>query len=88
MPVCPDCGGSVSVRDSRRRTVIDLNGQPHIFQLRRLQCAVCGHIHLEIPDCIQPQKHYGREAIRATVSGECDCCAADNSTIYRWKHGK
>lgn len=88
MPVCPACGGSVRVRDSRKRTVRDSDGQPHIFRLRRLQCAVCGLTHLEIPDFIQPQKHYSGLVIAATVNGECDHCAADNSTIYRWKYEK
>lgn len=88
IPNCPDCGGSVTVRDSRKRKVKDADGKEYIFQLRRLQCSECGKLHTEVPDIIQPQKHYGKSVIDAVQHGECDYCAADDSTIYRWTHKK
>ena len=88
IPVCSACGGSVEVRDSRKRTVRDSDGIQHTFKLRRLKCLVCGKLHLELPDFMKPNKHYSKNVIDSVLSGECDYCAADNSTIYRWQHEK
>ena len=88
MPVCPACGGSVEVRDSKNRIIRDSDGVVHTFKLRRLRCLVCGKLHLELPDFMQPNKHYSKNIIKDVIDGKCDCCAADNSTIYRWKHEK
>lgn len=76
------------MRDSRKRKVKDSTGNEYIFQLRRLQCSACGKLHVEVPDIIHPQKHYSRDVIDAVLRGKCDYCAADDSTIYRWKHKK
>lgn len=78
----------MAVRDSRKRVVKDSNGMPHIFKLRRFKCFSCDKIHLELPDFMQPHKHYSKKVIDSVVKGECDYCAADNSTIYRWQHEK
>lgn len=78
----------MSVRDSRKRKVKDSDGKEYIFQLRRLQCSACGKLHVEVPDIIQPQKHYGKSVIDSVLRNECDYCAADDSTLYRWKHKK
>ena len=72
-------------RDRRKRAVKDSEGQTYIFSLRRLQCPECAQIHLEMPDFIQPYKRYDKATIEAVINGHCDCCAADNSTIRRWK---
>ena len=88
IPTCPDCGGAMVVRDSRKRAVKDSDGNEYIFQLRRLRCVLCGHTHLELPDFMQAHKHYNKTVIEAVIRGECDYCAADDSTIYRWKHPK
>lgn len=53
--------------------------------LRRLRCSHCGRLHLEIPDVMQPQKHYAAEVIRKVEAGELGSCPADDSTIRRWK---
>lgn len=78
----------MAVRDSRKRAVKDSTGRSQIFKLRRLKCYQCGQIHVELPDFITPQKHYSGITIAAVVGGECDYCAADDSTIYRWKRLK
>lgn len=84
-PLCPVCGYLMSGYDKRRRSVIRDDGQKDIYLLRRLRCPLCKSLHLEIPDCIEPQKHYAADIIAATISGIVSYCPADNSTIRRWK---
>lgn len=84
--VCPDCGGKLKVRDSKKRTVKDISGEEYTFNLRRFICLECGKIHTEIPDCIVPKKRYFKDSIMAAVEGKCDYYIMDDSTIYRWTH--
>lgn len=83
--VCPHCYSPLKIRDSRKRKVKDSSGAEYIFQLRRLYCPICKQIHLEIPDCIEPQKHYFKPTIENTLSNKINYCTADNSTIRRWQ---
>ena len=83
--VCPHCYSPLKVRDSRKRQVKDSSGTEYIFQLRRLYCPICKQIHLEIPDSIEPQKHYFKSTIENTLSNKINYCTADNSTIRRWQ---
>ncbi len=85
MPHCPSCNALMSHRDSRKRLVKTSDGNTYVFSLRRLQCLQCRRMHLEIPDFIQPHKHYDRKTIESVIAGNCDYCAADDSTIRRWK---
>lgn len=82
---CPACGGTMRVRDSKRRHVILSDGEVQIFSLRRLKCMQCGTLHIELPDLIVPHKHYSRDAIHKALSGAVLNCPAENSTIYRWE---
>lgn len=75
----------MTVRDSRKRLVKDSAGKIYNFSLRRLKCPKCGSIHLELPDFIEPNKHYSKLTIERAVNEEIDYCSADNSTIARWK---
>jgi len=84
-PICPDCGEALTVRDSKKRTVIDSDGNKEIYSLRRLFCSKCSKLHLEIPDCIEPNKHYKRVIIEKVRSGNIEDCPADDRTISRWK---
>lgn len=84
-PLCPVCNFLMSGYDKRRRSVIRDDGEREIYLLRRFRCPQCKSIHLQIPDCIEPQKHYAAEIISNTITGAADCCPADNSTIRRWK---
>ncbi len=88
IPQCPDCNGSMSVRDSRKRLVKDIEGNIYTFHLRRLCCNSCGHIHIELPDFIMGYKQYSKTTIEKVVSGESDTFAGDNRTISRWKNKK
>lgn len=84
--ICPDCGQVLSGYDTRKRHAIDGSGAVRWFLLRRLRCSGCGKIHLELPDFIQPQKHYESQVIRETLTGLSDHCPADDSTIWRWRN--
>lgn len=86
--VCPDCGGKLKVRDSKRRVVKDISGEEFVFSLRRFTCSNCRKVHTEIPDCIVPRKRYFKDAIVAAVEEKCDYYIMDDSTIYRWTHPK
>jgi len=57
--------------------------------LRRLECELCGASHREMPDIIQPYKHYDSEAIQFVLDspGKALECLADESTKRRWKRG-
>ena len=75
----------MTVRDSRKRKVKDAAGKTYVFSLRRLKCPKCNSIHLELPDCIEPNKHYFKLTIENTLSNDIDFCVADDSTIRRWR---
>ena len=81
---CPLCGGDLSVRDSRKRGVIDSGGEKKTFKLRRLKCGSCDKLHIELPDIIQPFKHYAADVIESALDGT-DYCPAETSTIKRWR---
>lgn len=48
VPGCPQCGGEMKIRDSKRRKVIFADGTVDTFVLRRYKCTVCGRVHLEL----------------------------------------
>ena len=84
---CPLCGGNLIYRDSKLRKVINLFGESQSFLLRRLRCTECKKIHTELPDIIQPYKHYNSDTIQSILDDCADAsdCAADDSTVRRWK---
>ena len=77
---CEKCGGWLSVHDRRDRKAINAKGEQVTYNLRRLQCKNCKKIHLEIPDCLVERKRYDAESVKNP-----DICAADDSTIRRWR---
>ena len=84
-PICPDCGVLCSGYDTKRRQLIDGTGEARIFHLRRLRCPQCHRLHVEIPDIMEPRKHYDRATIESARAGNTDGCAAEDSTIRRWR---
>ena len=85
---CPCCGGSLRVRDSKKRGIIMADGKIQVFLLRRLKCGTCGALHLELPDIFIPYKRYSRDVIERASAGRFPDCPAENSTIYRWSRQK
>jgi len=84
---CPLCGGIVRFRDRKSRKVKRSGGEVWHFRLRRMLCEECETLHTEIPEIIQPYKHYDSETIQGVIDGTDDSlvCTADDSTIHRWK---
>jgi hypothetical protein len=66
---------------------MNLFGEVCHFSLRRLKCQSCSKHHRELPNIIQPFKHYDSETIQLVIDGEPDVamCVADDSTMRRWK---
>jgi len=85
--ICPLCGDELSYRDSVFRMLQSFLGEIRCFLIRRLCCQnqKCKKLHRELPDIIQPYRHYESEAIQSVLDGNEAGCAADNSTICRWK---
>jgi hypothetical protein len=82
---CPYCGGGLKYRNSRKRKVLDELRNVIAYLLRRLWCAGCLSLHTEIPDIIQPYRHFSSSVIQDVITGG-DVCAADDSTIRRWRN--
>jgi len=85
---CPLCDGELAYRDNRLRIVKNLFAEVRRFLLRRLRCKGCKKLHTELPDIIQPYKHYDSETIQKVLDGSAEvaACSADDSTIRRWKN--
>jgi hypothetical protein len=90
---CPCCGDRLYRRDSRPRIYKEAGGRKSWILINRLKCTnkSCGRLHNELPDCILPFKHYGREIIEDVVDGirsENDLETEDypcESTMKHWK---
>ena len=83
---CPFCSGILKYRNSKPRRTLDELSNITIYLLRRFWCDGCRHLHTEIPDFIQPYRHYGSSVIQDVLDGGGDACAADDSTIRRWRN--
>lgn len=82
---CPDCGGQLYQRDTKRRKVIQQDGIAQIYRLKRYKCRCCGKLHTVIPDCIIPYRHYAAEVMEGELCSARPDCPAANSTVHRWK---
>ena len=83
--ICPDCGGDVTVKDSKRRYIKDESGRKLPFNLRRFYCPNCDRIHTEIPDLVTPYCQYDNSTRERVKSGAYSSFAGDNSTIRKWR---
>ena len=83
---CPYCEGTLNYRNSKLRRVLDELRNITFYLLRRFWCAGCRHLHTEIPDIIQPYMHFGSSVIQDVLDGGGGTCAADDSTIRRWRN--
>lgn len=85
---CPICGSELYVVGSRKRGVVEHNGDKKILRIRRLRCAHCHRIHHELPDILVPYKRYGAETIEKILLSKLHCtddCPCEQSTIKRTK---
>lgn len=83
--ICPCCGESLMVKDSRNRHCLNGKGDRIELRIRRLKCRSCGKIHTELPDFIQPFKRYIVQVIEAVIDQTTTSCPAEGSTMRRWK---
>ena len=56
------------------------DGQCIVLSIRRLRCKDCGKIHAELPDLVQPFKHYASRVIQKVLDGHSEGCSAEDST--------
>ena len=84
---CTICGGELAYRDRKLRKIVNLEGETRRYLLRRFRCLTCIRHHTEIPDVIQPYKHYDSETIQLVLDEDerAGLCVADIRTIQRWK---
>ena len=82
---CPYCSEQFTVRDSKNRSVIRNSCKKETYRIRRLKYKHCHSIHNELPDFMQPNKHYEAAAIASVINERSDDCPAENSTLNRWR---
>lgn len=68
-PICPYCGKPLVYRDTRSRIWKWYGGIKRHIRVRRLLCKSCERIHVELPDVLVPNKHYGSEVIENVADG-------------------
>ncbi len=82
--ICPVCGGSLRGIGSRRRSVINADGDKTIYRIRRLCCGEgCGKIHHELPDSIVPYRRHSARTIEEIDEGRTDGLDMEISTCSR-----
>lgn len=87
---CPDCGHTLSYRDSRLRIRKVHGGGRDQLLIRRLKCDHCHRLHNELPDILAPYKHYTSEVIEDVVDGVIDSDDLEteafpcDATMRRW----
>ncbi len=89
-PPCPVCGEHLSYRDSRKRIRRKDGGDTQHLIVRRMYCPHCNKLHVELPDCLVPRKHYDTEVISGVIEGtvtQDDLDSEDHPcarTMRRW----
>ncbi len=59
----------MNYRDSRKRIRRKEGGHVEYLLVRRMFCAHCHRLHVELPNCLVPQKHYDAEVISGVIEG-------------------
>jgi len=83
--ICPLCQGELKVIGSRKRRVINDDGERITLIIRRLRCRneQCRRIHHELPDIIIPFKQHTTDTYEKIIIGVEDVAPAEESTIWR-----
>ena len=68
-PACPCCSECMNYRDSRKRIRRKEGGITEYLLVRRMYCSHCRRLHVELPDCLVPHKHYDAEVISGFIDG-------------------
>ena len=83
---CTCCDGRLVVVGSRKRFLIQPDGNKIWLVIRRLYCTHCNRTHHELPDMVMPYKRYSTQAVEEILSGTASApvpVACENSTIRR-----
>jgi len=80
---CPICGSIIVIIGTRKRNIIDGDGEKQTLVIRRLRCKECRVIHHELPDIIVPYKRHCSETIEKIVTDNIAGVNCENSTIRR-----
>ena len=81
--VCPICGRVLLVIGTRKRRIINSEGEKQTLIIRRLRCKECRAIHHELPDTIVPYKRHCAENIEKIIAGDASAVYCDGSTVSR-----
>lgn len=84
----PCCGDQLCIIGSRKRILVDENGERSLLIIRRLRCIQCRKVHHELPDCVVPYKRYASSCVEQVVTESeiPQAVAADDATLRRWKN--
>lgn len=82
---CPICGGRLYHYDSRERSVRIDEELYYYFLLRRLRCAGCRKLHLELPDFLLPNQRCFKAVIEQALRSEPVAVVKDPRTPKRWR---
>lgn len=75
----------MTLRDSKRRYIKNISGTKIPFNLKRYCCPVCHKLHTELPDLVEPNKHYQQMVIDAIRGGYVEAVGIDDSTMRYWR---
>jgi len=77
---------------TRKRSVINGDGEKKTLVIRRLRCTSCRTIHHELPDVIIPYKRHSAGTLEKIISGDTAGLSCESSTIRRikrwWETGR
>lgn len=88
---CPKCSSQLKYYDTVKRIARAGGPDKPTKYIRRMKCTECGSVHRELPDILEPFKHYESELINKVVEGliTCDSYGFEDypsaMTARRWK---
>ena len=83
--MCPVCSEALEVIGSRKRKVIDSDGEKRTLFIRRLRCKACGRMHHELPDIVVPYKRHCTQTIEKIIAGQTGEVYCEEGTIRKIK---
>lgn len=82
---CPVCGERLYHYDSRKRSVRTDEESYYHFLLRRMRCAGCRKLHLELPDFLIPNGRFFKVVIEQALENKPVAVVKDPRTPQRWR---
>ncbi|MDR0221809.1 MAG: DUF6431 domain-containing protein [Lachnospiraceae bacterium] len=86
---CPNCHSGLGMHGTYKRKVITSDSSTECVNIIQVRCKQCRKVHAIIPRFIFPQKQYDAAVIENALGDKgLQTCAADDSTIRRWRRKK